>query len=768
MVVIVILVVFLHGSLTRHAYAEAAGGTETQIVVGGITYRVHTFTANGTLTVTSNISDVEYLIVGGGGGGDGGHLNAGWGSAGGGGEVVSGVFAGIAPGGYAVTVGSGGSAGGSYDDLGMPDLNGGLPGGDGEDSTFNGIVGRGGQGSSIYPAAPGSGGNSGNGNSGAGAMLGFPGTGGGGGGAGGSASGMNGGPGVASSIRNGVPTFYGGGGSARNVSVRGTTANGATADNTNGANGRGAGAGGGRAEAAYSGGSGIVVVRYAINRQATANAGPDQSIGSAASVMLDGTGSTDPNPGQTLTYQWTQTGGTAVTLSSTTSAQPTFTAPTLAVGDPASVLTFSLVVTDNLGLASTPDTVVVTTTSPGAADGTRIKITVSHSAAEALPADNTTEAEITVTLFDANGNILSAGGNLVVSSTNLGTLRQNPEGQSIPMRDNRNGTYSVWLRSSRQGIATITISVDGTVSGSTQVIFADTAMNIIRVTEEGIAGFITSRASRMAASQPGLIRFLDERGCQYMNAAADDDGGYADGCATHNGAWTEISAAWGNGDRYAQASIGIHRKLTENLIFGTMLQLDEMLDSTHRAEGTGWMVGPYFAARMHDQPLFFEGRVLFGHSNNTINPLGSYTDAFATKRWLGQFKMQGELHLDGYKLRPQLDLMHIEDKSDEYVDRIGNRVSSQSVGLTRLQAGLDVQVPLPVEAGQMNLTGGAFAIYSTSQHSGSDTEATAVRMHLGLDWTIDRAFSMQVGAFHEGIGAQKQSFGAILRLNRIF
>ena len=45
--------------------------------------------------------------------------------------------------------------------------------------------------------------------------------------------------------------------------------------------------------------------------------------------------------GHTVTYAWTQTGGTAVTLSDATAAEPTFTAPSSAT-----VLTFSLVVTD--------------------------------------------------------------------------------------------------------------------------------------------------------------------------------------------------------------------------------------------------------------------------------------------------------------------------------------------------------------------------------------------------------------------------------------
>jgi len=73
-------------------------------------------------------------------------------------------------------------------------------------------------------------------------------------------------------------------------------------------------------------------------------------------VTLDGNGSMDPDGDLPLAYWWTQTGGPSVTLSDPIAVMPTFTAP----GDPA-VLTFTLTVTDSLGLADpTPDEVVIT------------------------------------------------------------------------------------------------------------------------------------------------------------------------------------------------------------------------------------------------------------------------------------------------------------------------------------------------------------------------------------------------------------------------
>ena len=108
-----------------------------------------------------------------------------------------------------------------------------------------------------------------------------------------------------------------------------------------------------------------ITVNPPANSAPTANAGPDQTaVASAATVTLNGSGSTDPDTGDTLTYAWTKTAGPDVTLSSTSAAQPTFTAPTLGANDAAVTLTFSLVVTDDKSNASTADTVDITVNPP--------------------------------------------------------------------------------------------------------------------------------------------------------------------------------------------------------------------------------------------------------------------------------------------------------------------------------------------------------------------------------------------------------------------
>jgi hypothetical protein len=108
-----------------------------------------------------------------------------------------------------------------------------------------------------------------------------------------------------------------------------------------------------------------------------ADAGPDQTVDEGETVILDGSNSTDPDGG-IVSYLWTQTGGTTVTLSDTTDVIPTFVTPPVDVSG--ETLTFQLTVKDNGGLegsdevlvtindngiAGFPDDVVTTTSSTG-------------------------------------------------------------------------------------------------------------------------------------------------------------------------------------------------------------------------------------------------------------------------------------------------------------------------------------------------------------------------------------------------------------------
>ncbi|MBF0197433.1 MAG: hypothetical protein HQL32_06970 [Planctomycetes bacterium] len=96
----------------------------------------------------------------------------------------------------------------------------------------------------------------------------------------------------------------------------------------------------------------ISITVLSTNRAPDADAGLDQTVNNGDLVTLDGSSSSDPD-GDSLTYSWTQVSGSSVTLSSSTSMNPTFAVPS-----DADTLVFSLVVNDGK-VNSSADSVTV-------------------------------------------------------------------------------------------------------------------------------------------------------------------------------------------------------------------------------------------------------------------------------------------------------------------------------------------------------------------------------------------------------------------------
>jgi subtilisin len=88
------------------------------------------------------------------------------------------------------------------------------------------------------------------------------------------------------------------------------------------------------------------------NSPPVADAGPDQAVTVDTLVTLDGSGSWDPDVGDSLTYAWTQVDGDEVSLDDSTAVGPTFTPHSLGT------CTFRLVVYDGTAY-STADEVVI-------------------------------------------------------------------------------------------------------------------------------------------------------------------------------------------------------------------------------------------------------------------------------------------------------------------------------------------------------------------------------------------------------------------------
>jgi hypothetical protein len=488
------------------------------------------------------------------------------------------------------------------------------------------------------------------------------------------------------------------------------------------------------------------------NSAPTADAGPDQSLVSAtAPVTLDGAGSSDPDLGQTLTYAWTQTAGPAVTLSDATAASPTFTAPTLNIGDPDAVLTFSLMVTDNLGEpAAAADTVTITVTAPLDTTPPTVELTSTTTTLTGTdPFTITATFNEDVTGFDdlvndvtiTNGTVT---GITMVSAT-VYTLAVTPTGA---------GDVEITVPAAAAQDAAAN---DNTASNT--LVIGDTT---VEITQEAIAGFMLGRANNLASNQPGLTRFLTGDGCGAFNANATEAAGSINGCIARGNTWAEITSSWGGGNSYALASFGAHGFVNPNLLVGGMVQFDHAKDDANNASGSGYMIGPYFVAQVPDQPLYFEGRLLYGQTDNKISPLGTYTDSFETERWLAQLRATGEYKYNATTLMPLLDFTYTDDAQKAYTDSLGNTIPGQTVSLMQLTAGMDFSTPLPVQTGALELTGGLSGIYSASAGAAAAPEFENLRgrTHLGLNYAIGEGVNMSATTFYDGIGTDYESYGA--------
>ncbi|MDQ3881976.1 MAG: PKD domain-containing protein [Thermoproteota archaeon] len=139
----------------------------------------------------------------------------------------------------------------------------------------------------------------------------------------------------------------------------------------------------------------VTVNNVVVNQPPTANAGNDQTVNEGDTIELSGSASTDPD-GDTLTYAWTQTAGTAATLNDASSATPSFTAPD--VGADGEALTFELTVDDGNGHTATDSVNVVVN-----------NVVVNQPPTASLTADPNTIQEGSTSALDASASTDDVG-----------------------------------------------------------------------------------------------------------------------------------------------------------------------------------------------------------------------------------------------------------------------------------------------------------------------------------------------------------------------
>ncbi|WP_394729329.1 PKD domain-containing protein [Altererythrobacter sp. GH1-8] len=525
--------------------------------------------------------------------------------------------------------------------------------------------------------------------------------------------------------------------------------------------------------------SDTVVITVAANAPPVANAGIDQGpIDSGSTVTLDGTASTDPD-GDPLFYTWTQVSGPTVTLSDPGSASPSFTAPNVQGLED---LVFSLTVSDGQ-VTSESDTVTVGVRGVGTV--TIVQRVIGSDASFAFTSD----------IAALNGTIATSGGTGQLSATSVAA-----------------GSYSVSVSDlASSGLALTDISCndsDSVVDLSSRsvalalapnenLVCIFTSASAREAAISAINNFLTGRNALIMSMQPDLQRRLDRlQESPGSGASATAYGmpvpgsgslpialSLASGQSRLSTSLATLAAAAGDPDRgrqpldiwaeayFADARLGqqdgsfriihtgIDYRVNESLLLGVLGQFDHFSNDgpleEGEADGNGWMVGPYVMTRLAPQ-LFGEVRATWGKSENRVSPLGTYADAFDTKRSLYSGSLVGQFDIgQSIQIRPEFTLRYMSEKALAYTDSLNIAIPGQRVDQGDLSFRPRVHKAIVLQSGW---TLRPFAEIEGIYTFGTGTNAVLddglrARIEGGLDLFGQGSFRSSLSAFHDGIGS---------------
>ena len=202
----------------------------------------------------------------------------------------------------------------------------------------------------------------------------------------------------------------------------------------------------------------------------------------------------------------------------------------------------------------------------------------------------------------------------------------------------------------------------------------------------------------------------------------------------------------GNEQGFGAFHAGADYRLTEDLMVGTMVQIDWADESnaatSTAASGTGWLAGPYAVYRLH-QNVIVDGFVGYGQSSNKVSPFGTYTDGFDTSRFLARAQVTGDFRYNDWTIAPQLALSYLIEEQKSYVDTNGVVIPGRDVENGQISFGpsfrkqyvLDNDTVLSPSfgiKGVWNFKGAGTADITTGLITGSGAHAFHARAEMGL------------------------------------
>jgi outer membrane autotransporter protein len=141
---------------------------------------------------------------------------------------------------------------------------------------------------------------------------------------------------------------------------------------------------------------------------------------------------------------------------------------------------------------------------------------------------------------------------------------------------------------------------------------------------------------------------------------------------------------------FGAVTVGTDYVLNRSFLIGALVQFDSMrqraLAQGSDLAGRGWMAGPYATVRLSDN-LFWQFRGAWGRSSNEVSPFATYTDSFASTRWLASSTLAGRWSAGGWTARPSASVSYIEDTATAYKDTFGAQIPEIKSTLGQAKAG---------------------------------------------------------------------------------
>lgn len=226
-----------------------------------------------------------------------------------------------------------------------------------------------------------------------------------------------------------------------------------------------------------------------------------------------------------------------------------------------------------------------------------------------------------------------------------------------------------------------------------------------------------------------------------------------------------------NAPRQGHASLvfaGVDYLVHPAILVGLLVQSDWISERSATlgtsASGNGWMAGPYVSIGLTPN-LFFDARAAWGQSDNSIDPLGVYTDNFSTDRSIISAKLTGNWSYGRLWFRPSAEITYFNETQLSYINELDFDIPEQSISLSRVSIGPEIGYPFALDDGSVlepfvGLKGVWTAQTAAPERleiPGAEDDGFQVRMELGATLTTRSGISVRASGAFEGLGSDRSS-----------